>query len=119
LHRGLALGVGLLMVPLAAHTLPRPEFGVWLLLSTIPALLGFLDLGLANGLVTLIATESAQGPSSTPTIRRYVSSAVFLLSALGAMIAVALGLAVSVLDLRAVMGSSTAVSHGELSAGLV
>ncbi len=44
---------------------------------------------------------------------------MFLLSALGAMIAVTLGIAVSVLDLRAVMGSSSAVSHDELSAGLI
>ena len=37
LHRGLLLAVSLVMVPLAAHTLPRAEFGAWLLLDTIPA----------------------------------------------------------------------------------
>jgi O-antigen/teichoic acid export membrane protein len=118
-HRGLALIVGLLMVPLAAHTLPRPEFGLWLLLSTIPALLGFLDLGLANGLVTLIATESARGPSGRAAIRGYVSSGAFLLAAMGLMIGAAIGVLVSVLDLRSAMGATSAVSHRELSAGLL
>ena len=60
------------MVPLAAHTLPHAGFGAWLLLSTIPALIGFLDLGLANGLVTIVATESPsrqQGQIPTGTSR--------------------------------------------------
>ena len=107
------------MVPLAAHTLPRPEFGAWLLLSTIPALLGFLDLGLANGLVTLIATESPNGDSGRRAIHRYVSSATLLLAVVGMMLAVSLGILVSVVDFRGATGSTTAVSHQQLTVALL
>ena len=91
LHRGLLLAVSLVMVPLAAHTLPRAEFGAWLLLSTIPALIGFLDLGLANGLVTIVATESPRGDEGRRNIHRYVSSAAFLLLGVGVTLAAAVG----------------------------
>lgn len=118
-HRGLSLAAGLLMIPFAAHTLPVEEFGPWLLLSTIPALLGFLDLGLANGLVTLIATESARGAAGRASIHRYVSSATYMLAALGLMIAVALGLTVSILDLRSAMGASEVVPRDDFALGLL
>lgn len=118
-HRGLSFAVGLLMIPLAAHTLPRAEFGPWLLLSTIPALLGFLDLGLANGLVTLVATESARGSEGRANIHRYVSSASFLLAVVGAMIAVGFGLVASILDLRGVMGATEALPEGTFASGLL
>ena len=119
LHRGLLLAVSLVMVPLAAHTLPRAEFGAWLLLSTIPALIGFLDLGLANGLVTIVATESPRGDEGRRNIHRYVSSAAFLLLGVGVTLAAALAVVVSVIDLRAVMGASHAISRAEFATGLV
>lgn len=77
----------LISVPLVLGYLGAEQFGIWMSLMAIIALLGFADLGLGNGLVNAVA--AAYGRNDLQAARLAVSSAFVLIT--GA--AVALGAA--------------------------
>jgi O-antigen/teichoic acid export membrane protein len=88
---GLALAKGinllsvLITVPLTLEYLGTERYGLWVTLSSLITLLSFADLGIGNGLVTAVA--KADGEQDFAAIRRLVSSAFFLLSAIGGGVA--------------------------------
>jgi O-antigen/teichoic acid export membrane protein len=64
----------LVALPMAARHLNAEELGVWTLLVTAVALLGFADLGLGNGMLNVLTR--AIGHDDTVTARRAVTGAV-------------------------------------------
>lgn len=86
LSRGLSAAVLLAAVPLVGHRFGSEGLGLWVLLVTGVALLGFVDLGLGNGLLNVLAP--ALGRRDHNLARRAVSSAFFCLLGLSAMVAV-------------------------------
>jgi O-antigen/teichoic acid export membrane protein len=78
--RGLALLTVVVALPLAASHLDPAELGVWSLLVTAVALLGFADLGLSNGLMNVLA--DALGRDDHVTARKAVTASAAGLCAL-------------------------------------
>lgn len=73
---------GLVSVPLVAGYLGAEQYGVWLTLTSMIVLLGPLDLGIGNGVTSLIAESSGRGD------RRFAGRVVSTATVLLAVIAV-------------------------------
>ncbi len=65
----------LVMTPIAAGAMTDEEFGLWLLLSSVVAVVGVFGLGLGPSLVTAVATTSAEGQPLGPLVRAAVATA--------------------------------------------
>lgn len=74
----------LISVPLTLHYLGVERYGMWLTISSFIAILSFADLGMGNGLLNRIAT--ANGTNDQPAMRGYISSALAMLSSIGALV---------------------------------
>ncbi len=90
--RGLSALALLIALPLAEGHLSRAELGVWSLLVSAVALLGFADLGLGNGLVNVL-TE-AVGRGDQVAARRAVTAAASGLALVSVVAAVVVSAAV-------------------------
>jgi len=89
---------------------------VWLTISSVVTMLGFLDLGLGNGLVTEVAVASGQ--EDLRRVRRAVSSASFGLVAVGAVVLVIGVLLAHRLDWQMLGLASSKRADGELAWGV-
>jgi O-antigen/teichoic acid export membrane protein len=72
LLRVVGIGTNLLLVPLTLTYLSPTGYGIWLTLSSILAWIGFLDIGLGNGLRNKIAEAIAS--SNVDRAQEYVST---------------------------------------------
>jgi O-antigen/teichoic acid export membrane protein len=79
LARGVSIAASLLSVPITLHYLGTEQYGLWVTITSVAALLGFADLGLSNGLMNSVS--DADGRGDREAARRYVSSAVAMLTA--------------------------------------
>lgn len=95
----------LALVPMASRSLSDTEFGVWVVLSTVSAVLAFSDLGIANALVTDLATAATHG--DTRRIRGLISTATGLLVVIGALIAAGAFALPALVDLNGLFGVSS------------
>jgi O-antigen/teichoic acid export membrane protein len=88
--KGIGILAKLIWVPLALGYLGTERYGLWMIISSMAALLALADLGMGNGLLN--AVSEANGKDDREAARRYVSSAFFVLFAialsLGALFAV-------------------------------
>jgi O-antigen/teichoic acid export membrane protein len=84
--RGVAVVATLLMVPVLLGHLGPERYGLWAALSTAAAALVFADLGIGNGLLSLLAEDS--GRDDTGAARRHVSSSFAALLVLAGLLAV-------------------------------
>ena len=76
ISRLIAIGVSFITVPLTLRFLGPERYGIWITLSTTVALLGVLDLGIANTLTTLISQAFAADDKHSA--RRYSASAFWM-----------------------------------------
>lgn len=72
-----SVGAMLISVPIAHAHLTLEGFGVWMTLTSLLLIVQFADLGIGNGLVTLISDH--QRPEERPWIAAAVSSAAGIL----------------------------------------
>lgn len=80
--------VGLVIsVPITLHYLGAERYGMWMTISSVVVMFGFADLGMGNGLMSLIA--GAHGKNDTEAAQRSVSSSFFLLSAIASLLLIA------------------------------
>ena len=77
--RAISLGTSLMMVPLAIQYLGKEQYGLWIAVSSLIAMLGFLDGGAGNAVINMIA--HATGVKGKALIN-IVSTAFFSLLAL-------------------------------------
>jgi O-antigen/teichoic acid export membrane protein len=75
--RAVSIVVALVSVPLTVHYLGTEQYGLWVTITSVSALLGFADLGLSNGLMN--AVSDAHGREDREAARTYLSSAVAML----------------------------------------
>jgi O-antigen/teichoic acid export membrane protein len=75
----------LVSVPLATSYLGVEQFGLWMTVLSLTGLLGMADLGIGNGIVSLVA--EAHGRGDRIAARRLVSNAFFVLLGMGAFVA--------------------------------
>lgn len=74
----------LISVPLTLGYLGHERYGMWMTMISIIAMLGFADLGVSNGLLNAVA--EADGKNDREAACRYVSSGIFVLTAIGILI---------------------------------
>jgi len=87
--RAFALILLLVATRVALPNLGVERFGVWIAISSIAMVLGFLDFGIANGLISQVSGANARGDREHLT--RLVTDGVVMLTAIGT--ALGLGLA--------------------------
>jgi len=80
----IAVSTSLVTIPMVLHYLGTEQFGLWMTISSVIAILGFADFGIGNGVLNAVA--DANGQDNLEEIRRSISSAFALLS----LIAIAL-----------------------------
>lgn len=82
--RGIQVLTSLVTVPLTLHYLGSQRYGMWMVMSSLIAMLGFADLGIGNGLLNAIS--GAYGRDDRGEAARYVSSAFFALVAISLLV---------------------------------
>ncbi len=82
--RGSSMLMTLVSVPLTLNYLGAERFGLWMTVTSVVSILTFADFGIGNGLLTVVA--AASGRDDQAAIRRYVSSAFAILTALALVI---------------------------------
>lgn len=90
-HQVLSALCTLVAVPLVIRRLPAEEFGVWITLSALIILLGFLDLGVGSALIGGIARAQAAGEKDQA--QEMLSSAFYGLAGVSALLAAVFWLA--------------------------
>lgn len=90
LSRSATLLILLISVPMALHHLDSDRFGMWMIISSFAAILGFADLGIGNGVINLVSRAS--GSDDHLAIRRAIASGLAILSMIGLALLVALAL---------------------------
>jgi O-antigen/teichoic acid export membrane protein len=95
----------LVSVPLTLGYLGAERYGLWMAISSFVGILGFADLGLGNGLLNAIS--EANGRNDRDAARRYVSSALAMLSAVAVLLACAFAAIYPVVSWREVFNISS------------
>ena len=111
--RGLTTILSLLTVPLTLNYLGPERYGVWLTISSVIALLSFTDLGIGNGLLNAVTRSMARGDITDA--QRQISSALVLLTAVAAALALLAAASLPVIrwvDVLAISGKETATEAG-------
>jgi O-antigen/teichoic acid export membrane protein len=85
------MATGLITVPLVGGYLSKDGYGIWLQMSSFVAALGPLDLGIGLGLLTVVS--DAHGRDDKEAARRAISTAVAMLSLIGALVVTVFGAA--------------------------
>jgi O-antigen/teichoic acid export membrane protein len=81
ISKGASLLVTLVSVPMTIGYLGTERFALWMIINSLMAMMMFADLGLGNGLLT--ALSESDGRNDQAMARRYISSAFFMLLAIG------------------------------------
>lgn len=68
-------------VPLTLAYLGDERFGLWMLIASLPVLLGFLDLGIGNGLLNQVAGAKATGDANR--LAEVISHGLIVLTCIG------------------------------------
>ena len=80
----LGVFISLMLVPITLNYLGTKEYGVWITLTTLIAWFSFFDIGLGHGLRNKYAEAKAQNDETN--VRKYVSTAFYLLVLLSFLI---------------------------------
>lgn len=83
-----SIAVLLVTVPLALNHLGEERFGMWMVISSLGAIMAFADFGIGNGILNRVA--AASGTDDVEAIRRATSSGFVILVAIGAAVALAI-----------------------------
>lgn len=108
-HQVLSALCTLVAVPLVIRRLPAEEFGVWISLSTVIILLGFLDLGVGSALVGGMARAQAAGDKEQA--QEILSSAFYGLAAVSVVLAAVFWLAYPHIGWASLLGVEAADSR--------
>lgn len=84
LARGTGFLTTIITVPLAIGYLGAERYGLWMTITSLITMVGFLDLGIGNGLISAIA--EADGRNDRELARRYVSAASCILTVISAIL---------------------------------
>ena len=104
-------------LPIALGSLGEERFGLWMLINSLVMSFGFLDFGLANGMLTSLAEASAS--ECHKRIREIVATGVVLLTAIGALILTVCGAVVPAVDWHSLLNVTVAVPDAEVTAALI
>jgi O-antigen/teichoic acid export membrane protein len=80
----ISMGTGVISVPLVIGYLSSDQYGMWLTMSSLVAVLGPLDLGIGLGLLTILS--DADGRGDRDTARRAVATSLTMLLTIAAVV---------------------------------
>jgi O-antigen/teichoic acid export membrane protein len=80
----ISMGTGVISVPLVIGYLTADQYGMWLTMSSLVAVLGPLDLGIGLGLLTILS--DADGHGDRETARRAVATSLTMLLTIAAVV---------------------------------
>jgi O-antigen/teichoic acid export membrane protein len=103
LARGLAILAGLVTVPLVAGSLDGDQFGLYLTLTTVFAMLSTLDFGIGGAVLSQVSAATAH--ADRKLVAGVVSSAAFALSVAGAGVLLLTAVTVPFLPLQGLLGA--------------
>lgn len=86
--RAISALASLITVPLTLSYLGVERYGMWMTISSLALLLIFSDLGLGNGMLSAISIAHGRGDRTTTA--RIIASGVWMLVAIGSLLAIAL-----------------------------
>ncbi len=78
--KGINIGSGLIIVPLAIEYLDPTRYGIWLTINSVVMLFGFMDVGLGHGLRNKFAEAMAQ--NNKTLAKKIVSTGYFTIAAI-------------------------------------
>lgn len=110
--KAMAIGAAFVSVPLTIKYLGTERYGMWMTISSISAMLAFSDFGMGNGLLSKVA--GASGRDDRESAARAVTSALFMLSAVAALMLAAFAFSYRIapwsriLNLQSALGKSEA-----------
>src|SRR5487761_2610488 len=80
--RVISIASALLMIPLTVSYLGHEQYGIWVAVSSLVVMLGFMDGGAGNAVINMVAYASGNQKNDLPKI---ISTAIFSLSAVACM----------------------------------
>ncbi len=83
LAKGIAVVTTLISVPLTLNYLGAERYGLWMVISSVIAMLGFADFGVGNGLMNAVA--NAYGKDDRALIRQHIINAFTVLGIIAAV----------------------------------
>jgi O-antigen/teichoic acid export membrane protein len=102
---------GLISVPLTVGYLGTERYGLWMTISSVIILMSFADMGIGNGLINAIIASNGRDDRSAA--QESVSSAFFMFSGIGALIAASFALAYPFIPWPQVFNVSSALAAKE------
>lgn len=113
----ISVGTSLISIPLTFHYLGPERFGMWMTINSFVALLSFTDLGMGNGVLSLIAR--AHGKDNKAEIVECISSALVALIGLSAALAVLFALLYPAYDWARLFNVRSPVAAAEAGPSIV
>ena len=101
----------LISVPLTLTYLGAERYGMWMIISSLIAMLSFADLGMGNGLLNAVA--QAHGREDVDMLRSYVSSGFVILSVIALLFVIAFAVAYPIFDWNWLFKASGEVARQE------
>ncbi len=93
----------LLIVPITIDYMDNERYGIWMTLSSIIYWFAFMDIGLGNGMRNYMAEAFSKG--NMRAAQSYFSTAIFLLTAIGLLICVAIIPLIYLCDLTSILNT--------------
>ena len=109
--RLVGVAVTLVTIPLLLSHLGLERFGLWLTLTSIIAMLGPLDLGIGNGLTTLIST--ADGRDDRNEIRALVSTGIAISVGVAVLLCVLIAIVYTIIPWAALTNVGSPIAAAE------
>lgn len=106
-----SVAVLLVTVPMALTHLGRERFGMWMVVSSLGALMAFADFGIGNGVLNRVA--AASGRDDERALNVAVSSGAASLGALGMLVALAALAAWPLVDWTRLFNVTSPAARGE------
>ncbi len=113
----LSAACSLVAVALVIHRLSPDAFGIWIALSSLMILLGFLDLGVGSALVGAIARAHAK--QDTAHVHELISSAFFGLAGVAVILGALFAALYPHVDWASLLGVPSGRDHGDAAGSVL
>ena len=107
----ISMGTGFISVPLVIGYLSSDQYGMWLTMSSLVAVLGPLDLGIGLGLLTILS--DADGRGDRETARRAVATSLTMLLTIAAFVLIAFAAAYAFIPWSRLFNVNTAAAASD------
>ncbi len=112
----LSVATLLISVPLTLNYLGTERYGMWMIISSLIAMLSFADLGMGNGLLNSVA--HAHGRNDLVLIRRFISSGFAILTAVAMLVVVSFAVAYPWFTWAKLFNATSALAQAEAGPAL-